>query len=272
MNPSSMQAAVMRAMMQQQANQNSQMPPSGETAPGAPTAAAGMGDQQVTPVNVSELRGDWNKYLDWLDKKGIKRDADLDKNATRYFNQYIKENPKTTLDIKYMPLIRSELERYRDYAVGTMKGGESMFPDYQEKKKFKNSQEAERGFMPAILKNSISEKPDLPGQYLTQHRFPGTKIITKDAKGNDIETIQDDYNDRSPNYKIEEYLAAPDKSKFINDQYTTYYASPEYQKKNYYNKKVNAANAYLYQDWKPTSDLVSTMRTEKQTQNNNTQP
>ena len=52
---------------------------------------------------VKQLKSDWNDYVDWVGKKGIKYSRTLDKGegeqneGNKLLAQYIKENPKTTL-------------------------------------------------------------------------------------------------------------------------------------------------------------------------------
>lgn len=255
MNPTGMQAAIIRAMMQQQANKENPSQPSMDRAIAQSSAEAMTGSPDKTPVNVSELRTDWNKYIDWLDKKGLKGSPELDKTGEKYFNQYIKENPSTTLNMKYMPIIRAELETYRDNVINNFKAGRAQFPTYS---KYGSSEEAEKAFMAPIVKNKLSARPDFPGQHLTQHIFPSY-----------LGDHPVDYNQYNPDYKISDYDNAKDKPAFLKNLYKAYYDSPEYINK--YGGKVDPnalKDAGKYAGWVETDALTNKIRSQQQQQSN----
>jgi len=62
-------------------------------------------------VSIQEKK-DWNEYIDYLEKKGLKGSPELNKGAgeenvgRKVFKQYIKENPKSSLSLEKIPTIQ----------------------------------------------------------------------------------------------------------------------------------------------------------------------
>jgi hypothetical protein len=63
------------------------------------------------PPLTPKQRQDWNTYVDWLDKKGMKGHPDLDKKdiSFQYLDQFIKENPSTSLSRDTVKPIQDEM-------------------------------------------------------------------------------------------------------------------------------------------------------------------
>ena len=63
--------------------------------------AAMMGDPTPQVVD-NKLRGEWNGFLDYLDKKGVRGNPSLDKGGLgmQMFDDYVKQNPTISLNRK----------------------------------------------------------------------------------------------------------------------------------------------------------------------------
>lgn len=112
------------------------------------------------PVD-NKLRQDWNNYLDWLSKKGLKGDSSLDKGGYGFqvLEQYRKENPLTTLTKESIPVIQKEFGNYRNYVLGKIKAKD---PSYQ----FAPGTD-EKNFL-----KDLSIVDGVPGQRTTNFKFP----------------------------------------------------------------------------------------------------
>lgn len=64
------------------------------------------------PINPQQMK-DWNSYVDWLDTKGVKGSKQLDNADTsfKYLDQYIKENPTTSLHRGVIKPIQDEMSK-----------------------------------------------------------------------------------------------------------------------------------------------------------------
>jgi hypothetical protein len=124
-------------------------------------------EKDTEPVIDEKIKGEWNNYLNWLEKKGKRGKEELDKGdvGNVLFRQYIKENPSTSLSEKIIPDIRKGYMDLRDSAIKDIKEG-----------KISYKQGPPETFMSHILKNEKSANPNYVGQHLTQTFFPGAKI------------------------------------------------------------------------------------------------
>jgi|GEM_PF-4012221 len=117
------------------------------------------------PVD-NRIRADWNNFLSYLDKKGLRGKPDLDKGGAGYamFDQYVKENPSTSLSREKLPVIRKELLNYRNWVLE------------QNKTPSKNNILApgvtDNNFMRHVLENEKTGDPNYPGSNLTTTPFP----------------------------------------------------------------------------------------------------
>lgn len=125
------------------------------------------------PIPV-QLKEDWNAYLNWLDKKGMKGKPELDKGGlgNKLFEQYLKENPNTTLSVEQIPNIRKAYLQMREQGL----------KDYKEGKMSFSSGTTPENYMKHIVLNEQTENPNYVGQHLTQTPFPGQKFSIKDKK------------------------------------------------------------------------------------------
>lgn len=136
--------------------------------------------------DVNRIKSDWNDFLSWMDSKGVKGKPELDKEGlgNKYFKQYIKENPNTSLNEKVIPVIRQEYMKLRDDGINSILEGKSVFtlPGVGQLTGDSARKYVDR-FMGHILSNEKSNDPNYVGQHLTQTFFPGAKLkIEEDGK------------------------------------------------------------------------------------------
>lgn len=135
-----------------------------------------------TKENASEqLKEDWNGFLSWLDKKGMKGKPELDKGdmGNQLFRQYLKETPNTSLSEKSIPVIRKAYMEMRNQGLEDYKKGKISFQQGTNPE----------NYMKHIVLNEQSEHPDYVGQHLTQTMFPGQKFSLKDKSGKVIKEV-----------------------------------------------------------------------------------
>lgn len=122
------------------------------------------------PPVTNQTRKDWNDYLNYLDKKGIKGNPSLDKGGLGYqvFDSYVKQNPQTSLSRATLPVIRKEMLNYRQWVLDQAKQGKAVLtqgttPD---------------NFMKHVVDNETTKDPNLPGSQLTSTKFPDSYLQT----------------------------------------------------------------------------------------------
>lgn len=115
---------------------------------------------------------DWNDFLLWLDKKGIKGNPKLDKGdlGNKYFNEYLSTHKDTSLNKDIIPLIRKSYTNLRDYNIQQILAGKST---YQGKS---GAGTDTTDFMKHIVLNEQSKDPNYVGQHLTRTYFPATEF------------------------------------------------------------------------------------------------
>jgi hypothetical protein len=114
------------------------------------------------------IKQDWNAYLSWLDKKGMRGKPELDKGGVgnNLFKQYLKENPNTSLSEKIIPSIRKAYVDLRNDRLKEIESGKGNYEGSPE------------SFMKHIVLNEQSGDPNYVGQHLTQTMFPGAKLTS----------------------------------------------------------------------------------------------
>lgn len=80
------------------------------------------------PVD-NNIRLEWNKYVDWLAKKGMRGSEDLDKDdlGGKMIDAYRKENPSTPISRELVPTIQKEFSKYRDWSLNEIKAKRASF-------------------------------------------------------------------------------------------------------------------------------------------------
>ena len=129
-------------------------------------------EEEGEPMVTEKHKADWNKYLTWLDAKKMKGTPDLDKGGlgNKLFNQYIKENPTTSLNPNIIPGIRKEYQILRQSGIDDILKGKAYFLGKTGKDTDTSN------FMKHIELNEKSKDPNYVGQHLTQTFFPDVQI------------------------------------------------------------------------------------------------
>lgn len=131
--------------------------------------------KEPTPtISVSnKVRQDWNAFIDFLESKGIKGNPQLDSNklGNQYLNEFIKENPKTSLSESLIVPIQNDFQNYRKFALERIKKGEAKFGIGVNEDNF--------------MKN-LSNVDGIVGQYTSQVKFPPEYLQTLDRETNTI--------------------------------------------------------------------------------------
>lgn len=181
MNPTGMQAAIMRAMMQQQANrQNPSQPSSVSGASSESTATAPQAGQKVDEygniIPDPDVAVEWNKYQKWLREKGMLGKPELDKNnlGINLFNEWkkISGSPLTLDDMAAVRrLAGAEIER----SLGLARSGKMGI--FDDKGNFiREPKQVEAIYSSKTqtpwLENEKSAHPNYPGQFFTRFMIP----------------------------------------------------------------------------------------------------
>lgn len=149
------------------------------------TIATPPGGDEPKKVD-NKMRGDWNQFLSYLDKKGVRGNPALDKGGIGYqmFDNYVKDNPGTSLSRETLPVIRGEMNNYRNWVLGESKKG-------IKGKAALGEGVNENNFMRHIVENEKSATPDYPGSQMTGtsfassylNSFMNNQLIKKENKG-----------------------------------------------------------------------------------------
>lgn len=134
----------------------------------------------------NRTRQDWNDYLSYLDKKGIRGNPSLDKGGLGYnlFDSYVKDNPQTSLNRSLLPSIRKDMLNYRQWAL-----------DEQRKPMLQRAVTLGDGvnnnnFMRHVIDNEKTADPNYTGSQFTSTPFPlsymntfmNNKLINSETK------------------------------------------------------------------------------------------
>lgn len=110
-----------------------------------------------------QLRQDWNDYVDWLEKKGLKGDTSLDEGdlGLKMIEEYRSEHPETTVSNETVGRIQEEFENYKQWVVDQVKQGKAAFaPGVTEESFMKN----------------LSDKDGYAGSLTTAKKFPAAYL------------------------------------------------------------------------------------------------
>lgn len=87
-----------------------------------------ISQQQIPPPGLTpQQRMQWNMFVDYLDKQGVKGSPILDqkdKNLGQYyFDKFASTNPGLSITYKDVPRVQQELQDYRNNLIGQWKSG-----------------------------------------------------------------------------------------------------------------------------------------------------
>lgn len=135
-----------------------------------------------------KLREDWNAYVKWLDKKGMKGKPELDKKELGFkmVEQYRKENPNTLVSKETIIPIQEEFKKYRQWSLDQIKQGKSEFAP---------------GVTSENYMRALSIADGIPGQRTTSFSFPDSYLTTFD-NGINLGTVNNGYAGEAMNKKL----------------------------------------------------------------------
>lgn len=121
------------------------------------------------PVIDNKIRGAWNEYVKYLDGKGLKGHASLDKDdfGGKMIDEYVKANPNSPINRDMIVPIQKEFQNYRKFRLDQIKSGVLKFDEGVD----------ENNFMRAL---SIVD--GIPGQRTTSFSFPEDYMKTYNEK------------------------------------------------------------------------------------------
>ena len=131
------------------------------------------GEPTTAEPDLQKIKGDWNKYLEYLEEKGVKGSPDLDKGGigNKYFTEYIKANPGTSLSPAVIPKIREAYTELRNITMEQIKNGKASFKD--SKGNVQSGPNTDfTDYMKNVVENEKTKDPNYVGQNLTKTRFP----------------------------------------------------------------------------------------------------
>ena len=137
----------------------------------------GEEDKKATTATITNRhRADWNAYVDYLRTKGVAANPALDKDGLgfKYLDEYVKANPKTSLNRDVILPLQKDLLDYRNYQLANIKAGKAVFAEGVN----------EQNFM-----NHLSKIDGYPGQYTTSVKYPFEFMRIKDNVNNTDTTI-----------------------------------------------------------------------------------
>lgn len=119
----------------------------------------GDGDDKPTNTITNQNRQDWNNYIDYLKTKGLAGNPLLDKGGfgVQVLQDYIKNNPNTSLTVDMVKPIQSDFSNYRNFALDQVKQNKAAFAPNTN----------ETNFM-----TELSKLDNYGGSLTTKHKFP----------------------------------------------------------------------------------------------------
>lgn len=119
-------------------------------------------DKPAAPKEVeitNQHRQDWNDYVLWLDKIGMRGNKELDTNdvSHKLLQKYIDLNPNTSLTPDIVVPIQKDFSKYRDWSLNEVKAGR---------------RELGTGVTPENFLKDLSIVDGIPGHRTTTYMFP----------------------------------------------------------------------------------------------------
>ncbi len=111
------------------------------------------GGEDPKPLSPQQLQ-DWNRYVDWLESKGMKGSTELDKGETsfKWLADYQRENPQTTISKETIKSVQYEMQKLAD--------------NVRNFERRRNNNNAEK------LMQGTSKLDGIPGSKTTSFKFP----------------------------------------------------------------------------------------------------
>lgn len=135
-----------------------------------------QGDED--PPITNKVRKDWNNYVGWLDKQGLKGNPALDKDELggKMIDKYREENPGTSITREMITPIQQDFSNYKNYIINKVKKGEATYAP---------------GVNDENLLKDISKVDGWAGQFTTSFSYPpeylkifeNGKLVSNEHKG-----------------------------------------------------------------------------------------
>jgi len=114
------------------------------------------------PVRVSpDVKGEWNKFVDFLDDKGLKGNTKLNFGDTQMIelaiSEFQKNNPNTTISMDIVSDIQNEISIYREKVLVAVQQGKAKFAP---------------GVTPENFMMNLSKVDGRAGSLTTKFKFP----------------------------------------------------------------------------------------------------
>lgn len=125
-------------------------------------------DNGKKPVS-NEVREWWNKFVDYVDSKGMRGKPELDKGGLGFalLDEFVKKNPDSKVKRDNLVDVLSEMRAYRSDALEKSKRKEAVINVPEEK------------FMSFVVANDKTKDPVYPGQNFTKFKFPEYTFTNK---------------------------------------------------------------------------------------------
>lgn len=127
-----------------------------------------------------KLKTDWNDFVDFAEKRGLKGHPELDKglgeenNGIRLVRQYQKENPNTLVTPENIAEIQTHFKNYRDYSINQLRTKKAQLTDAQNPTgRYVTPDENLDFYM-----KDLSKIDGIPGSRTTSWRFPKSFLTT----------------------------------------------------------------------------------------------
>ena len=151
-----------------------------------PATSVTPGAEPVPVSNPAEIRAqklktDWNRYVDWLDQKGVKGSSQLDAGTgagnlgIKYVNQYKKENPDSLISPETIKEVQGHMNNYRESTIQQLRDKKAQISDAKAPggSRFVSPDEN----LDYYMKN-LSVNDGVPGQQTTAWKFPDEFLKT----------------------------------------------------------------------------------------------
>jgi hypothetical protein len=127
-------------------------------------------------------KADWNAYVDYMESIKMRGNEALDKAGLgyNYFDEYIKNNPSTSLTRDKVFDIQSALLKHKEFIKQQIAKGIAAPP---------------AGKTSEDIMSDLSRADWYPGSKTTKYKFPGETWKAKDKIGNIIDTKRVQFSD-----------------------------------------------------------------------------